>query len=132
MLRIPTGGKLETDITAEIKEWLTLNGVDHWKEMPGIYGLKGKPDIIGVLKPHGRALFIEVKRPGRAKLSKDQATFLLRFLHAGAICIVAYSLDDVINALTPYLTLGHNLGGVPARTFLEVHDRVSKQARRAK
>lgn len=55
--------------------------------------LRGFPDIHGCLKG-GRALYIEVKRPG-GLATIDQTTFILNAQNAGAIAFIAHSLMDV-------------------------------------
>ncbi|MEN6533988.1 MAG: hypothetical protein ABFD89_10025 [Bryobacteraceae bacterium] len=69
---------------------------------------EGWPDIMGIL-PGGRILFCECKRPGgyqgvcsfhpAGKPSEDQKTFLINAEAHGAICLVAWSLSDLIEAL---------------------------------
>ena len=59
--------------------------------------LRGFPDIHGCLKG-GRALYIEVKRPGR-KPTEDQAAFLAKAEAAGALAITATSAEQVAEAL---------------------------------
>lgn len=59
--------------------------------------LRGFPDIHGCLKG-GKAIYIEVKRPGR-KPTEDQAEFLERAATAGAFTMVATSADQVAEAL---------------------------------
>jgi hypothetical protein len=57
------------------------------------FGFAGLPDVIGVA-PGGRALFLEVKRPGETATPAQQAAIgILR--EAGAIAGVVRSLDDV-------------------------------------
>jgi len=65
----------------------------------------GWPDIVGIL-PGGRVLFCEVKRPGvrvgRKRVqapgapTKEQTAFLERAEAAGALCLIAWSLSDLI------------------------------------
>jgi len=84
--------------------------------------VRGLPDITGVIAPMGRALYIEVKAPREGKLpfemndveyekylarkakSKDpdkerreevQSQFLWKHAEAGALCMVARSVEDV-------------------------------------
>jgi hypothetical protein len=57
---------------------------------------KGIADILGLW--HGRGLAIEVKAKG-GKPSKEQKEFLQDWKESGGIAILAYSLDDVIDAL---------------------------------
>ena len=73
----------------------------------------GLPDIVGCL-PGGRALFIECKAPQWARIGRggalrvlrsagepteDQLAFLDTMEEAGALCMVAWSQDDVMDAL---------------------------------
>ena len=55
---------------------------------------KGVSDIIGVMKPSGQVLAIEVKSQ-TGKLNKDQSHFLDSVRRAGGIAIVATSVGDV-------------------------------------
>ena len=74
----------------------------------------GVVDIIGCLPPSGQALFCEVKAPQWSRIGRggklrvlrsagepteDQLTFLDKMSEAGAVCMVAWSIDDVIEAL---------------------------------
>lgn len=55
---------------------------------------KGVSDIVGSY--NGRALFIEVKAPGKIKnVSKEQMEFLERMRQTGAIAFAADSIDVV-------------------------------------
>ena len=58
---------------------------------------RGMADIMGVLK-NGRALAIEVKRPG-AKVLPHQQLFLDSITEAGGLAFVARSVDDVIQKI---------------------------------
>jgi hypothetical protein len=55
--------------------------------------IEGFPDIHGLLRD-GRALYVEVKRPG-ARPTEAQQQFIERAVRAGAVAIVATSLEDV-------------------------------------
>jgi hypothetical protein len=69
---------------------------------------EGWPDIFGLL-PSGRALFVEVKRPGcivngktlqrAGKPTKAQLAFLRAAEGAGACALIAWSLSDLIAVL---------------------------------
>lgn len=61
-------------------------------------GMKGASNIRGVLAPPGRAVAIEVKRPGE-KPTPEQAAYLERVRAAGGLAFVATSIDDVIREL---------------------------------
>lgn len=58
----------------------------------------GVPDLIAVLKPSGRAMFIEVKAH-KGVVSPDQKMLLNALGEAGALCVVARSIDDVAAVL---------------------------------
>lgn len=60
---------------------------------------KGAPDIIGYQKKTGRFIGVEVKA-GKDKESIHQEQFRKQAVHAGAIHILARSLDDVIDNIT--------------------------------
>ena len=61
------------------------------------YTRDGMPDIMGVC-PGGRALFIEVKKPG-GMLSIEQHKILEQAKAMGAIAIVATGIEDVREGL---------------------------------
>ena len=60
---------------------------------------EGWPDIVGIL-PGGRVLFCECKRPGGSqragKPTKAQVDFLTASEAQGALCLVAWSLSDLV------------------------------------
>ncbi len=59
----------------------------------------GFPDLVGVIPPSGRAIYIEVKRPG-CKVSYDglQADWLKKLSNAGAVSLWANSVEMAITA----------------------------------
>ncbi|HEY5177286.1 MAG TPA: VRR-NUC domain-containing protein [Terriglobales bacterium] len=67
--------------------------------IPLAFGEKGISDIIGCL-PDGGFLAIEVKKP-RGRPTPEQKEFIASVLRNKGIGIIAYSLDDVLNALEP-------------------------------
>lgn len=86
----------EADITRQIRDYLRLRGIFHWKVMQGLGCERGVADIVGIYQ--GWPLAIEVKtRTG--KLSDYQAEWLSRFSDAGGITVVARCVDDVIRRL---------------------------------
>ena len=91
-------GRVETEITHQIREILALLKIPHFKHYAGPLSPKGIPDLIGVLPPSGRMLLIEVKKPG-GKTSPEQSAFLRKFGLSGAFCMVAFSAQDVIVGL---------------------------------
>ena len=94
----------EKEIQKEILQWLTDNNIFHYRQNSGVFfigkrmiraGTPGVSDIVGVLNG-GVAFFIEVKN-WSGVLSENQRIFLKRAKEAGAITIVARSLEDVID-----------------------------------
>ena len=99
----------ESEILKSILEYLTLRGVFHWRQnviSQALYSngkrryvkaaFPGVSDILGIL-PDGRALAIEVKRPGE-RPTLDQQAFLLAVNANKAVGFVATSVDDVRKA----------------------------------
>ncbi len=62
-------------------------------------GLKGSADILGLLRPNGQMIAVEVKT-GTGKLSKEQRAFGVMVEAMGGIFVCARSVDDVLNRLT--------------------------------
>jgi hypothetical protein len=100
---------LEKDIQRGILDYLTLKG--HFVHIIKAGGFKksykgkdyfirtakkGTVDLLGVTKA-GRALAIEVKRPG-GKPTLEQQEFLADYNKRGGLGLVAYSVDNVIAA----------------------------------
>lgn len=76
-----------------------LNGLDRCyahKVHGGAYGVAGQPDIDACL--NGRALKIEVKRPGQ-DATPIQRVCIDRWRAAGAVSFVAHSVDEVKDQL---------------------------------
>ncbi len=82
----------EKEITREIRGYLDIKGIPHFKKLQGLGSPKGISDIIGCFK--GRFLAIEVKVEGQ-DLTENQFLWQERFRQAGAICITARSVEDV-------------------------------------
>ena len=87
---------LEKDITRQIRAYLNMRGIWHFKVWQGLGSQKGVADIIGIYK--GAPLAIEVKT-AKGKLSEHQAKFLARWVLEGGIAIVARSVEDVEQGL---------------------------------
>ncbi len=77
----------------DVRVWKRVVGFDRLKNIA--YGLKGEPDIQGLISPDGRCLFIEVKT-GNGKLSEDQKTFRRMAEKFGALYIEARSVEQAI------------------------------------
>ena len=88
----------ETILTKQVREVLRLLGVVAFKHWGGMMGEKGVSDLIGVLPPSGRALFLELKVPGKLP-SAHQVAFLQRMKDAGALAFWATSVQQVIGRL---------------------------------
>ena len=86
----------ESEITREIRQYLKIRGIWHYKQWQGLGSLPGVSDIIGCFK--GRYLAIEVKRPGQ-KPTERQQSFLDRVNDEGGLSFVASSVEDVIKNL---------------------------------
>ena len=71
------------------------------EKVQGTYRSSGKADINACI--HGQCVRIEVKTSDHGnKASKKQSINLKRWAAAGAICCVAYSLQDVKDLLEKY------------------------------
>lgn len=103
---------LERDIQKQIVDWLTLRGLFWRRNNTGAsgpmfhkgkrrfvrYSSPGAPDIYVVHR--GLYIAIEVKRPG-GRQSEDQIAFMDELRTRGeGIYVLAYSLEDVIKALS--------------------------------
>lgn len=96
----------EKDIQNAIIEYLTYNRYFFYRNNTGAakmangrfvsFGVKGAPDIVCCIK--GKFVGIEVKRTG-GKQSVEQKLFQQALERSGGIYILAYSVDDVINAI---------------------------------
>jgi hypothetical protein len=102
----------EQAIQRQILEWLNWKHIKAWKNnTAGIYVQKrntyipshapGVADILGVLKPSGRLLAIEVKSP-TGKVSPRQQLFLDSIYENGGLAFVARSIEDVEKKLNGY------------------------------
>jgi len=86
----------EKEITREIRAYLKIRGIFHWKAWQGLGSTPGCPDIIGIHK--GRMIGIEVKAT-RGKVTEIQQQFLDRINGCGGIAFVARSVEDVEKGL---------------------------------
>lgn len=75
--------------TAQVK----MGNKEYWMQLAPA----GTPDIVGYW-PDGRFLGIEIKGTGGV-ISKEQAGFIKNANNLGALCFVAYSIDDVANVM---------------------------------
>ena len=95
--------KSEAEVTRSIKWALTYIGLEGFhgpfmKHWAGMGSRKGVSDIIGTLPPYGRAVYIEIKRPGK-EATDDQAKFLRIMKRNGAVVGVAHSVGELRDIL---------------------------------
>ena len=98
--------KTEAEIQAEILEAFGASpSLRLWRNNVGVartldgqrmrrFGVPGSADILGILKPKGRMVAIEVKGP-RGRLSDKQGLWQQMFEDHGGLYIVARSVEDV-------------------------------------
>lgn len=87
--------KSEKQVEADIVKYLKGLGNRYWGVKHGQYGV---PDRLGVYR--GVPIIIEVKKSDpSAKATVLQAEHIRRATEAGAVCVVAHSVDDVKNAI---------------------------------
>lgn len=94
----------EFAIQNQILNYLRVNGIFHWRQENNarfdkkkgrhlFYGMKGVPDILGILKD-GRLLAIEVKSE-KGVVSIHQDHFIKMINERNGIAFVARSWEDV-------------------------------------
>ncbi len=86
----------EKDITHEIRSYLKIRGIFHWKQFQGLGAVRGIPDIIGIWK--GRMLCIEVKTE-TGKIRPEQQAFIDRINADKGLAFIARSVEDVMKEL---------------------------------
>ena len=86
----------EADITKQIRDYLELKRIFHWKVFQTLGSTPGVSDIIGIHK--GKFLAIEVKTE-KGILTENQLNFLANVKFNGGIALVARCLEDVIKNL---------------------------------
>jgi hypothetical protein len=102
----------ETDIVRDCLAWLRLRGVYCWRQNQGaVTAVRGQrrrffrfasapgiSDLLGLLRPSGRLLAIEVKRPG-GQLRPEQEAFLDVIRSNGGLALCVHSLGELQAAL---------------------------------
>jgi hypothetical protein len=96
----------EKETQKAILEYLTYRGHYCWRNSTGAFsnekkhfyrfGKKGSADIIGISR-EGKGIAVEVKSTGK-KPTPEQIEFIREFRVRGGIGLVAYSVDDCIEA----------------------------------
>ena len=90
---------LEKDIVRKIIKYINDNNVFDgyaWKNHGGLYGVKGLPDIMAVIKYGKKSFFLcfEVKQPGN-KATEIQKSTLSKLNKLGATANVVTSVQEV-------------------------------------
>lgn len=98
----------EQDLVRQCLRLLQLRGVFCWRNNTGVlrdarnrpvrFGAVGSADILGVLRPDGRLLALELKRPGR-KPTPPQEAWLEAVRQAGGVALVVTDVADLDRAL---------------------------------
>lgn len=86
----------EAQITKQIRDYLNIKRIFHYKAWQGMMSKKGVSDIIACYK--GRFIAIEVKTE-KGRVSDAQQQFLEAVTASGGVAILARSVDDVIEGL---------------------------------
>jgi hypothetical protein len=100
----------ETGLVKACLQYMQFQGIYCWRQNTGAmerrhkgkrrfirFGAPGISDIIGCM-PNGKFIAVECK-VGRNTLTPSQLAFLQQIREADGIAIVAYSVDDVVEAL---------------------------------
>ncbi len=97
--------ELEQPIKMRIRDALIAAGcmvkvhnVDNRQMATGLG--RGVPDLFCVVPPHGRTLFVEVKRPKVGVVSDAQESFMLAVRKFGGVAGVATCVEDALALLT--------------------------------
>jgi penicillin-binding protein-related factor A (putative recombinase) len=72
------------------------NNVGRKKNM--YFGYKGSGDLLGIMRPSGRFISIEVKQE-KGECSEEQIQFMAMINSMGGIAFIAKSVDDVVEKL---------------------------------
>lgn len=102
----------ERDVVKKIKEYMLKEyGVRMHKFHASAFTEPGVADLFGTLPPHGRAIFIEVKKPEH-KTNRERYERQLRWLEfeasQGAIALMVESVEELEN----YLSTGSYCNGI--------------------
>lgn len=105
----------ESEIQTQILNWLYKSGILRWRCNIGGVRVKGAtvrnpmrgfPDIAGIIPGTIGHLFVIEVKTETGRLSVDQETWRANLESAGALYILARSLDDVTRVLTKSERLG--------------------------
>lgn len=98
---------LESALQRKIQNYLKkkLPNSFVWKNHGNQYSVIGLPDLMCIY--NGKIICIEVKIPGNVPTKLQEVT-IRKLTDAGAICCIAYSIDDVEKMLISNKILGGN------------------------
>jgi hypothetical protein len=96
ILPLPKFTLKEKEITKNIRSYLRIRGIFHFKVHQGLGSFPGVSDILGCWR--GRMLAIEIKTI-RGTVSPQQQAFLRAITANGGLAVVARSVEDVIESL---------------------------------
>lgn len=97
----------ESTVLSQCLAYLSICRIPCWRLNTGAlpvgkrfvrFGVPGSADILGVIPPSGRALAVEVKRPG-GRISPTQVAWLDLFRSAGGLALVVHSIEELRLAL---------------------------------
>lgn len=88
---------LEASVVKSIIKYLNSLPAARAIKVPGDAKRSGEPDIDACVD--GRAVKLEVKRPGNNKVTRLQQTTLDKWKAAGAVAGVVHSVDEVLELL---------------------------------
>lgn len=91
-------GITEADVTTQIRNTLRVLGIPHIKHFGTLGSQRGVTDLIGTIPPAGRALWLEVKRPG-SEPNQEQSDFIETHVRAGGLAFYASTVEEVIGRL---------------------------------
>ena len=88
----------EKEISAQIREFLKLNKILHWRQWQGQFSVPGIPDIVGIVPNAGTLLAIEVKT-ATGKVSDKQWEWIEAINREGGIAFIARSVSETQKCL---------------------------------
>ena len=97
----------EASVRRAVTAYLNTLGPDVcWRSNPATpYGVTGDPDLLVCVR--GLTLAIELKRPGWRPTpgwqASPQGRRMQRWAQAGALCLIAWSKDQVVEVIAPLL-----------------------------
>lgn len=98
----------ESEVLKAAKQYLDvlqqLGRLHYWRNNTGgatygkqyvAYGVKGGSDYLGLIRPEGRFLAVEIKRPVGGHVRKEQKAFLDAVNAAGGLGFIATSVPEI-------------------------------------